>query len=120
MALIDELTGILGSDAVQKIKMAGLDTKIERGEQLAAYLDKGELPPDPLASNATGGLTLDQLTTTLKSSLTDFETTFTPKIETIAKTQAEAVWAAKAEGDTDDSSRVYALGSSDVADRGRV
>jgi hypothetical protein len=95
MALIDELTGILGAEAVEKIKTSGLDKKIERGEQLADYLDKGELPPDP-AATAGAGITLADLTTTLKTSLGEFESTFTPKIETIAKTQAEAVWAAKA------------------------
>jgi hypothetical protein len=97
MALIDELTGILTPEQIAKIKTAGIDKKIERGEQLADYLDRGELPPDPLVPPpAAGQITLDQLTSTLKTSLTEFEGTFTPKIETIAKTQAEAVWAAKA------------------------
>jgi hypothetical protein len=42
------------------------------------------------------GLSLEDLTKTLKSSLGEFETSFTPKISEIAKQQAEAVWAAKA------------------------
>lgn len=96
MALIDDLSGILGADAIEKIKTAGLDKKIERGEQLADYLDKGELPPDPAPNNRPSEITLDSLTKTLKTSLTEFETSFTPKISTIAKEQAEAVWAAKA------------------------
>jgi len=96
MALIDELTGILGADAIAKIKTAGLDKKIERGEQLADYLDKGELPPEPVVAPKNGEITLESLTNTLKTSLSEFETSFTPKISTIAKEQAEAVFAAKA------------------------
>jgi hypothetical protein len=93
MALIDDLTGILGADAIEKIKTAGLDKKIERGEQLADYLDKGELPPDPAAKPT---ITLDDLTNTLKSFGTQLEGSLMPKFSEVAKTAAEEVWKTKA------------------------
>jgi hypothetical protein len=94
MALIDDLAGILGVDAIEKIKASGLNSRIERGDEVLSYLDKGELPPEP--KTTASGLTLEDLTKTLKESFGSFETTFTPKISEIAKAQAEAVWTSKA------------------------
>jgi len=88
MAIIDELKGVLGEDAIAKIQAAGLADKLVRGEELVTYLDDGRGIPE---SGSISGFTLEDLTKTLKTSFTDFETSLTPKFSEIAKEQAKAV-----------------------------
>lgn len=79
MDIKDLFKGVLDDDAIAKIEASGtLKTRLTRGEELASLLDPNE-PLTPPA--ATGALTLADLTNTLKSSLTDFETRLTPKMD---------------------------------------
>lgn len=80
MAIIDELRGILGEEAIAKIEgNSTLKTKLTRGDELVGLLDDGKIPPE---LNSTGaGLTLDQLTAQLNTAFTGFETRFAPKID---------------------------------------
>lgn len=95
MALIDDLKGILGEEAIEKIKAGGLDTRITRGDEVLNYLDDGKLPPEVKNTPPPSGLTLEDLTKTLKTSLTEFETSFATKMEATAEAKAKALIDAK-------------------------
>ena len=95
MALIDDLEGILGKEAIEKIKAGGLDARISRGDEVLSYLDDGKLPPETKTTPAVSGLSLEDLTKTLKTSFTEFETSFTSKVDAIAEAKAKSLIDAK-------------------------
>ena len=88
MDLKDLFKGVLDDDAIAKIEAnSTLRTRLQRGSEFVDLLDTGEVPPELPKSGA--GLSLTDLTNALKTSLTDFETRFTPKIDERVKAITE-------------------------------
>ena len=91
--IFDDLKGILGEEAFAKIEGSPLKARLERGDEVLSYLDKGELPPEK--NTVSSGLSLEDLTKTLKSSFSEFETSFTTKVDAIAEAKAKSLIDAK-------------------------
>ncbi len=82
MAIIDELRGILGEEAIAKIEgNSTLKTKLLRGDELTSLLDDGTIPVDLNRTQPAAGLSIEDLTKTLNTSLTEFETRLAPKLD---------------------------------------
>jgi hypothetical protein len=90
MAIIDDLRGILGEEAIAKIEgNTTLKSKLLRGDELTSLLDDGTVPPELKRTEPGAGLSLEDLTKTLNTSLGEFETRFTPKIDERIKAVTE-------------------------------